>query len=255
VTGGLQLVLWGFFKKMVIADNAALIVNYVFANVFFVPGSALIIAVVLFAFQIYCDFSGYSDIARGVAQMLGFKLMLNFNLPYLSQSIAEFWRRWHISLSSWFRDYVYIPLGGNRVLESRHYFNLLVTFGLSGLWHGANWTFVIWGVINGIYLIFSLWTKKIREQLVYFLRINNFPLLYQIFKTGLTFLLICLSWVFFRARDIVEAMYILTHFFTDITKLLSYQYLRYHLFVVDVLGVDKLFFFQVTSINFNSYDL
>lgn len=148
-SSGMKLMVWGFFKKVVVADNVAIIVNQVYNNVNEYQGLPLIIATFLFAIQIYCDFSGYSDIAIGSARVMGIHLMKNFNTPYFSKSITEFWKRWHISLSTWFRDYVYIPLGGNRVSKPRHYLNLFLTFLISGLWHGANWTFVIWGALHG----------------------------------------------------------------------------------------------------------
>ena len=168
VVDGLKLMAWGLFKKVVVADRLALIVNGVYDNPTQFSGSSLILslATVFFAFQIYCDFSGYSDIARGCARVMGFKLMVNFDRPYFSKSIAEFWKRWHISLSTWFRDYLYISLGGNRVSTSRLYFNLFITFLISGLWHGANWTYVIWGALNGIYLIFAIVTAGLRRRLV-----------------------------------------------------------------------------------------
>lgn len=153
VTEGLKRIAWGLFKKVVIADRLASYVNPVYNNYDQHNGTSLILATVFFAFQIYCDFSGYSDIAIGTAKVMGFKLIENFKRPYFSWSISEFWRRWHISLSTWFRDYVYIPLGGNRVKKAGKYLNLMLTFILSGLWHGANWTFVIWGDLNGIYLV------------------------------------------------------------------------------------------------------
>ena len=144
--------------KVVIADNLAPVVNIVYNDPTHYVGIPLIIATVLFAFQIYCDFAGYSYIAIGAARVMGITLMENFRQPYFSQSISEFWRRWHISLSTWFRDYLYIPLGGNRVAEWRWYFNLLIVFIVSGLWHGANWTFIIWGALHGLYLICSLYS-------------------------------------------------------------------------------------------------
>jgi D-alanyl-lipoteichoic acid acyltransferase DltB (MBOAT superfamily) len=150
---GIKLITWGFFKKLIIADNMALFVDTVYNNVTVCSGFALILATMFFAFQIYCDFSGYSDIAIGVAKLFDVKLMINFKNPYFSASMREFWSRWHISLSTWFRDYVYIPLGGGRVSPARKKFNLIVTFLASGLWHGANWTFVLWGALHGVFQI------------------------------------------------------------------------------------------------------
>jgi len=171
VTSGLKRMAWGFFKKLVVADRLALYVNDVYASPPAFNGLQLTIATVFFAYQIYCDFSGYSDIAIGSARVLGFRLMENFNTPYYSSSISEFWRRWHISLSTWFRDYVYLPLGGSRVSAPRRYFNLLTTFTVSGLWHGASWTYVFWGLINGLYLVFGLATKEFRSRYVNFTRL------------------------------------------------------------------------------------
>jgi len=211
VVGGMQLMLWGFFKKIVVADNLAIVVNQVFNNVHDYNGVHYIIATIFFAFQIFCDFSGYSDIAIGGAQVMGFKLMDNFKRPYFSKSISEFWRRWHISLSSWFRDYVYIPLGGNRVSKARWYYNLMITFLVSGLWHGANWTFVIWGGLHGFYLVFALWTQDIRDRLTKLIRLNRAPFLHRLVQVMITFGLVCLGWIFFRANTVEDAMHIITH--------------------------------------------
>ncbi|MEJ5961371.1 MBOAT family O-acyltransferase [Pedobacter immunditicola] len=193
VVVGLKMILWGLFKKIVIADRLSLYVDAVYANEDQHNGNSLILATVFFAFQIYCDFSGYSNIAIGTARVMGFKLMTNFNRPYFSRSIAEFWKRWHISLSTWFRDYVYIPLGGNRVPKPRAYFNLMLTFTISGLWHGANWTYVCWGALNGFYLVFAQMVSGHRRS---FQRFENF---YQILTT---FILILFSWIFFRSPSL-----------------------------------------------------
>ncbi len=206
---GLRLMLWGFFKKVVIADRLAIYVNQVYNSPGEYQGLTLILATYFFAFQIYCDFSGYSDIAIGTARIMGYDLMLNFRQPYFSQSIAEFWKRWHISLSTWFKDYLYIPLGGNRVSKPRWYFNLLAVFLVSGLWHGANWTFVLWGFLHGFYLVFSIWTQKAREALAGLVKIDRFPLLQRGLKIFLTFHLVCFSWVFFRANSVADAFLIL----------------------------------------------
>ena len=164
ITSGLKRMAWGFFKKLVVADRLALYVNDVYAAPRSFNGLQLTIATFFFAYQIYCDFSGYSDIAIGAARVLGFRLMENFNTPYYSQSISEFWHRWHISLSTWFRDYVYIPLGGSRVNQARWCFNIFVTFTVSGLWHGANWTYVVWGALNGLYLLAGKTTSGLRTR-------------------------------------------------------------------------------------------
>ena len=165
VVSGLRLMLFGLFKKVVIADRLAEHVNQVYNSPDQYFGISIIMATILFAFQIYCDFSGYSDIAIGAARVMGIRLMINFNLPYSSRSISEFWKRWHISLSSWFKDYFYIALGGNRVVKWKWYYNLLLTFLVSGLWHGANWTFLLWGLLHGIYMISAIFKNKIKAFL------------------------------------------------------------------------------------------
>jgi D-alanyl-lipoteichoic acid acyltransferase DltB (MBOAT superfamily) len=206
VKDGLQLMAWGFFKKLAVADPLARTVNVVYGDVAAHSGQALLIATYLFAIQIYCDFSGYSDIAIGAAQIMGFRLMRNFDRPYFSQSISEFWRRWHISLSTWFRDYVYLPLGGSRTSSGRRIFNLLAVFTLSGLWHGANWTFVFWGALNGIYLVGSIISSGARQFLLALSGLDRIPSLHRVFRVTLTFHLILISWVFFRASSLTDAM-------------------------------------------------
>lgn len=209
VVEGLKLMLWGLFMKLVIADRLAIYVNAVYNNSAQHSGITLLVATVFFAFQIYCDFAGYSNIAIGAAKVMGFKLMTNFNRPYFSRSISEFWNRWHISLSTWFRDYLYISLGGNRVSIPRWYLNLLIVFVISGLWHGANWTFVIWGALNGFYLVFAIVTEKVRKVIVHSLYIDRFPIFHNCLQMGLTFALACLAWVFFRANSWQESIQIL----------------------------------------------
>ncbi len=203
ISGG-QRMLWGFFKKIVIADNLAIFVNIVYGNPGEFSGPYLAMATVFFAFQIYCDFSGYCDIALGAAEVLGFKLSENFNYPYFASSISDFWRRWHITLSLWFRDYVYFPLGGSLGKEIKTIRNLLITFLLSGLWHGANWTFVIWGLLNGVYLVFGHWKRKFFPGLPSF----NFVSVFS------TFILTCFAWIFFRAKNLTDAWYIVTNLFS-----------------------------------------
>ena len=215
-TDGLKLIAWGLFKKVVIADRIAILVNQVYNNVHDYTGFPLILATIFFAFQIYCDFSGYSDIAIGSAQIMGFRLMENFRRPYYSRSISEFWKRWHISLSTWFKDYVYIPLGGNRVVKWRWYYNLFITFLISGLWHGASWTFVAWGAIHGFYHIFSIWTAGIREKIVKAIKLDQVPLFYKSIQIIITFTLVCFGWIFFRANNLSDAIYIITHIFDNI---------------------------------------
>lgn len=197
---GLKKIVWGLFKKIVIADRLATYVNAVYPNYDKHSGTSLLFATVLFAFQIYCDFSGYSDIAIGCARTMGFKLMTNFNRPYFAKSVSEFWKRWHISLSTWFKDYVYIPLGGNRVSKLRNYLNLFITFCISGFWHGAQWTYVFWGALNGIYLIIPQMFYKLSRHIGDLFSTNRFLLVtMQIFNTLSTFVLILMSWILFRA--------------------------------------------------------
>ena len=203
---GLGLILWGLFKKVVIADRLALYVDQVYSNVFDYQGLSLVIATYFFAVQIYCDFSGYSDIAIGSAKTMGYDLMNNFDRPYFAKSIREFWQRWHISLSTWFRDYLYIPLGGNRCSRPRWYFNLLIVFLISGLWHGANWTFVVWGGLHGIWQIISVSTSKFRSLYPRLLRMNDFSL--KVIRVLITFHLVCFGWILFRANSLSDAAYI-----------------------------------------------
>ena len=209
VTEGLRQMAWGLFMKVVIADRLARYVNVVYNEPLNFQGLTLVLGTVFFAFQIYCDFAGYSHIAIGSARVMGFRLMRNFDRPYLSRSISEFWSRWHISLSTWFRDYVYIPLGGNRVAKPRWYWNLFITFLLSGLWHGANWTFVVWGSLNGFYLIFSLATKEVREKIARAVGLASRPSLRTVWSVLATFTLTCIAWVFFRANTMTDALHVL----------------------------------------------
>jgi alginate O-acetyltransferase complex protein AlgI len=211
VTDGLKLMAWGLFKKVVIADRLTKVVDNVYNNPYGYQGFSLIIATIFFSFQIFCDFSGYSDMAVGAAQVMGFKLMNNFNRPYQSKSIHEFWKRWHISLSTWFRDYLYISIGGNRVTVPRWYLNLLIVFLISGLWHGANWTFVIWGALHGFYIVFSLITKKIRNKFINAIGLNKLPNLNNILRIIATFGLTTFAWIFFRASSVSAALYIIKY--------------------------------------------
>lgn len=202
---GVLLMIWGYFLKLVIADRIAIFVDSVYANVGVYDGKYLLIASVLFAFQIYCDFGGYSTIAIGAAEVMGFQLMDNFNCPYLSQSVSEFWRRWHISLSSWFKDYLYIPLGGNRKGKVRKYVNIMVVFLVSGLWHGANWSYVVWGGLNGLYqvigAIFAPLKKGVGEKIP--VRKNFMP--FMLINMLITFIFVDLAWIFFRADTMQHA--------------------------------------------------
>ncbi|ADR20598.1 O-acyltransferase [Marivirga tractuosa] len=210
---GMRLILWGLFKKVVIADNCAIFVNEIFANYQSASGMELILGAVFFAFQIYGDFSGYSDIAIGTAKLFGFNLMTNFRTPYFSRDMAEFWRRWHISLSTWFRDYVYIPLGGSRVGKGRAVFNTFVIFVVSGFWHGANWTFIIWGALNAIYFLPLLLLGKNRKNTDTVAENRFLPNLVEIWQMGSTFALTCLAWVFFRAETVTNAFVYIRNIF------------------------------------------
>ncbi len=206
VVDGLRMMFWGFFMKLVIADNAVGIVDTVYRSPEKYEGLQVILATFLFAFQIFCDFAGYSIIAIGAAKVIGFDLMQNFNRPYFATSIREFWQRWHISLSTWFRDYCYIPLGGNRTVKWRWYYNLMVTFVVSGLWHGANWTFVVWGFLHGLYLIAAIIWKPYADKFYVRSGMSELPTLSRVLQIFTTFILACLAWVFFRAQSVADAM-------------------------------------------------
>jgi alginate O-acetyltransferase complex protein AlgI len=214
VTSGLKLMAWGLFKKVVIADRLAILVDTVYSNPLHYNALSLLIATVFFAFQIFCDFSGYSDMAIGAARVMGFKLMKNFDKPYQSGSIHEFWKRWHISLSSWFKDYLYIALGGNRVTIPRWYLNLFIVFLISGLWHGANWTFVVWGGLHGFYLVFALFTGRLRAKFNKILLLDRIPFLPVI----TTFVLVSIAWIFFRAENVQTAFYIVQRIVLDLPR-------------------------------------
>ena len=207
---GLRQMLWGFLKKLVVADNCAYVVNEYWGQYHELPGFTLLLLGVLFSFQIYCDFSGYSDIAIGCARLFGINLMRNFNYPYFSRSISEFWRRWHISLMTWFRDYVYFPLGGSRCAKWKIIRNIFIVWAISGLWHGANWTFICWGLFHATllsgYVILGLTTKY--EHIVAHNR--YIPNLKELFQMSFTFLLVVIGWIIFRAESIAQAIDYLT---------------------------------------------
>lgn len=211
---GILLMLWGFFEKIWIADTASVVVTQIYENYWEYTAGAVLFATILFGIQIYCDFGGYSHIAIGAAQVLGIRLMDNFRQPYFATSVQDFWRRWHISFSSWFRDYVYIPLGGNRCGKCRAYANLLVTFLLSGLWHGAGWNYVVWGGLHGIYQIVGRMTGKIREYIREKLHISKEQRFYKLLCVLITFALCDFAWLFFRAQDI-ERAFAMLHFMKD----------------------------------------
>lgn len=220
VTDGLKLILWGLFKKVVIADRLAIYVDQVYNNPMDHTGAPVILATYFFAFQIFCDFSGYSDIAIGTAQVMGFNLMDNFRRPYFSKTVAEFWKRWHISLSTWFKDYIYIPMGGNRVEKMRWYWNLFFVFTISGLWHGANWTFMIWGTLHGAYLIIGLLTKSMRDKFCHWIKLDRMPTFHRYIKIIITFHLIVFAWIFFRANSFHDALIIIKNMLNiDFTQL------------------------------------
>jgi alginate O-acetyltransferase complex protein AlgI len=213
---GLRQILWGLVKKIVIADNCAFYVSQIFENSNDLSGSTLVLGAILFSFQIYGDFSGYSDIALGTARMLGIELLQNFSYPYFSRDIAEFWRRWHISLSSWFRDYVYIPLGGSRVTKRQNIRNVFIIFLLSGFWHGANWTFIFWGFLHSLFFIPLLITNKNRNNLVD-IKENN---LITTTKIIFTFILVTFAWIFFRSLSVNSAFNYIINIFS--VSLFSY---------------------------------
>lgn len=217
---GLKQVLWGLFKKVVIADNCAEYVNLIFENNPSYNGSTLAIGAILFAFQIYGDFSGYSDIAIGTSNLFGIRLMQNFAFPYFSRDIAEFWRRWHISLSTWFRDYLYIPLGGSKGNHWTIIRNIFIIFIVSGFWHGANWTFILWGALNALFFLPLLISNRNRKHLDIVAKHRTFPTLKEILQIMLTFALTTLAWVFFRAESINEAFDYLSGIFSK--TLVSY---------------------------------
>jgi alginate O-acetyltransferase complex protein AlgI len=206
---GLLLMLWGFFKKLVIADRLAYYVNPVFDHPNEYGGISILIAAVFFSFQIFCDFSGYSDIAIGASRIMGIQLMKNFDRPYSARSIAEFWTRWHISLSTWFKDYLYIPLGGNRVSKIKWYRNLIIVFLISGFWHGASWTFIAWGGLHALYQIIGIITKKWREAINIKIGLIHFPLTHKFIQTSIVFLLVTMAWIFFRADTLEKGIYML----------------------------------------------
>jgi alginate O-acetyltransferase complex protein AlgI len=210
---GLNRIAYGFFKKVVVADRLSVYVNEVYGHPQDFGTLTIAITAVFFAFQIYCDFSGYTDIAIGCARIMGVNLTENFDRPYLSSSITEFWRRWHISLSSWFRDYVYIPLGGSRVVKWRMYYNLFLTFLVSGLWHGANWTFVIWGAFHGGFLVWERLTDPARTRLKTTTFLAKIPKTVRLLGIATTFFWVVIGWIFFRAKNFEQAITVFKRLF------------------------------------------
>jgi D-alanyl-lipoteichoic acid acyltransferase DltB (MBOAT superfamily) len=219
---GTRQILWGLFKKVVIADNCAEYANLIFNNSSDYSGSTLVLGALFFTFQIYGDFSGYSDIAIGTSRLFGFDIMRNFNFPYFSRDIAEFWRRWHISLSSWFRDYLYIPLGGSRGGNWMKVRNTFIIFIVSGFWHGANWTFIVWGALNAIYFLPLLLTKKNRNHLGTVAQGKNLPNIKEFLLILMTFGLTVIAWIFFRANNIEHAINYINEMFTGLVHKSTY---------------------------------
>ena len=206
--------LWGFFKKMVVADNCAVFVDKIWNDIPAYSGSTLLIAAILFSFQIYCDFSGYSDIAIGTAKLFGIKLKRNFNVPYFSRDIAEFWRRWHISLTTWFRDYIYIPLGGSRVSKAKVVRNTFIIFLVSGFWHGANWTFIVWGAFHAFLFLPLILRGKNRKYTDNVAMNRIMPTFKELLQMSLTFLLAALGWIIFRSDNISQTIQIFSSIFS-----------------------------------------
>ena len=216
---GLYKIGWGLFKKVAIADRLAFVTTPIFQNIYQFSGLSLLVAVLFFGIQIYADFSGYSDIARGTAQVLGYNLSMNFRQPYLSTSLYEFWKRWHITLTNWFREYVYFPLGGNKKNAVRHYVNIMLVFVLSGLWHGANFTFIAWGVWHGLfYILENLYRQITKKRAV---------LLTGLFSRVLIMVIVLGGWIFFRANSLAEVQYIFTHLFKGVQEQLNLLWINH----------------------------
>ncbi len=253
---GVFLIATGLIKKVVIADNLSFLVNRAYDIPGSLSGATLWLATYFFAFQIYCDFAGYTDVAIGSAKILGYNIPDNFRQPYFSQTIPEFWRRWHISLSSWLRDYLYIPLGGSRVGNARIYLNLMITMLLGGLWHGASWTFVFWGFLQGLFLSLSKLTMAMRDKFFAWLRLPDF--LKHAWRIFFTFNLVCLTWIFFRAESIHEAFTIVKNIFTNFGSLQYSVFSRFEiifaicsivvLIIFDLLESRKLLSLRLTAL-------
>lgn len=251
---GSKLFIWGLFKKIVIADRLAPYVDRIYENPELYSGSTLAVATLFFTIQIYCDFSGYSDMAIGSGRILGFRLMQNFNLPYLASSIGNFWKRWHISLSSWFADYLYIPLGGNRVKYSRWIFNIFVVFLVSGFWHGANLTFIFWGALHASYYLIENFGERLIKVL-HIEKIKNFKG-YKVFKIVTVFLLVYYAWIFFRSTNISEALFISEKIITDWKSTLyrgpsTVTFVFSVLLIVFLMIVQLFQYFKISSLYFS----
>ena len=235
---GLRLILWGMFKKVVISDSLAPMVDDIFSNYQDFGGGTLWLGAIYFAFQIYCDFSGYSDIAIGTSKLFGFELMLNFKFPYFSRNIGEFWRRWHISLSTWFRDYLYIPLGGSRYGKWKSIRNIFIIFLVSGFWHGANWTFIFWGMFHAILFIPSFLLNTNRKYTTSMIAENTFlPSPKEFFQTGITFMLVLLGWVCFRSKTIGDSLNYLIKMFSS-ENFLKIEFKSFFLYVLIMILFD-----------------
>ena len=234
---GMRQILWGLFKKIVIADNCAVFADQIFNNSHDYSGSTLVLGAIFFAFQIYGDFSGYSDIAIGTARLFGFNIMQNFAFPYFSRDIAEFWRRWHISLSTWFRDYLYIPLGGSRGSINKKIRNIFIIFIVSGFWHGANWTFIIWGALNALYFLPLFLLNKNRNNLNIAAEGKIIPTINEVINITLTFSITVFAWIFFRAESVTHAFSFIKHLvnnlYIEIPKILVVG--KWHLFITCIL--------------------
>jgi D-alanyl-lipoteichoic acid acyltransferase DltB (MBOAT superfamily) len=259
---GLRQILWGLFKKVVIADNCAEFANLIFDNHSSYSGSTLLLGAVFFTVQIYGDFSGYSDIAIGTARLFGIDLLKNFAFPYFSRDIAEFWRRWHISLSSWFRDYLYIPLGGSKGGTWMKVRNTFIIFLVSGFWHGANWTFIIWGLLNALYIMPSIIFNTHRDNLKIVAQGKYLPTIKEVIQIGITFCLTVFAWIFFRAKNLSEAFdYIISIFshslfklpqFRGLTKALITILLTLFFFTLEWIGRENDFGIQKIGFRWNS---
>ncbi len=259
---GMRQILWGLFKKIVIADNCAVYVNDIFTNYAHYSGSTLLLGATFFAFQIYGDFSGYSDIAIGTARLFGFSLMRNFAFPYFSRDIAEFWRRWHISLSSWFKDYLYIPLGGSRGSKWLVVRNIFIIFIISGFWHGASWNFIAWGFIHACYFLPLLLLKQNRKNMDTVASGKVFPSVQHLFQMLITFSLVTIAWLFFRAETLTQAVLYIFNMFSwsiiSIPEILSLKMCFCIVFIIIFLAVEwlqrgKQHALQLTDLPFSSF--
>lgn len=254
VKNGLLIMLMGFIYKLVIADRLALIVNQVYNNLNNYRGIILLIISVVYSFQIYADFYGYSLIAKGIAKVFGYELYDNFKAPYLAKSIKEFWHRWHISLSTWFRDYLYFPLGGSRVSKIKIYRNIMIVFLISGLWHGANWTFIIWGILHGLYQIIGKITEKHRNNLSKKLKLPQYPKLNVFIKIIVTFSLVTFAWIFFRATSINDALYIISNMFVNFKiDIMSLDMDKWNL-IVSLISILVIVFADIIKENIDMLD-